>query len=131
LFRAPGVNAEPVGHQEDEFPVDQWQQWASPVWMDIRQSDTLNVAAARSVADEKHLCPLQLGLIERAVIMWSNPGDIVLSPFAGIGSEGFMSVKQRRKFLGIELNDRYFRVAQKNLAGAERNAVDLFADAAE
>jgi DNA modification methylase len=130
VFRAPGENAEPVGHDRAVFPVEQWQQWASPVWMDIRQTNTLNVALAREGSDERHLCPLQLDLIERAVIMWSNPGDLVLSPFSGIGSEGFVAVKQRRKFVGVELKESYFRHAARNLAMAEANAVDLFNEAA-
>jgi hypothetical protein len=127
VFRAPGENAEPVGHDKAVFPVTQWQQWASPVWMDIRQTNTLNVAMARDGKDERHLCPLQLDLIERAVIMWSNSGDVVLSPFAGVGSEGFVAVKQQRRFVGVELKESYFRHAAKNIANAESNAVDLFA----
>lgn len=130
VFRAPGENAEPVGQDARKFPVEQWQQWASPVWMDIRQTDTLNVQQARENKDEKHICPLQLGLIERATLLWSNPVDVVLSPFMGIGSEGFVALKQRRRFVGVELKDAYFRVAAKNLAAAEAGAADLFADAA-
>lgn len=130
VFRAPGENAEPVGQESAKFPVEQWQKWASPVWMDIRQTDTLNVQQARENKDEKHICPLQLGLIERATLLWSNPVDVVLSPFMGIGSEGFVALKQRRRFVGVELKDSYFRVAAKNLAAAEAGAVDLFADAA-
>jgi hypothetical protein len=130
VFRAPGENADPVGHDKASFPVERWQQWASPVWMDIRQTNTLNVAVARAAKDERHLCPLQIDLIERAVIMWSNPGDVVLSPFAGIGSEGFVALKKLRKFVGVELKDTYFRTACRNLVGAEANAVDLFAEAA-
>ncbi len=130
VFRAPGENVEPVGQDARKFPVEQWQQWASPVWMDIRQTDTLNVQQARENKDEKHICPLQLGLIERATLLWSNPGDVVLSPFMGIGSEGFVALKQRRRFVGVELKDSYFRVAAKNLAAAEAGAVDLFMDAA-
>jgi hypothetical protein len=127
VFRAPGENAEPVGHDAKNFPVDQWQKWASPVWMDIRQTNTLNVQRARNANDTKHICPLQLDLVERAILLWSNPGDVVLSPFMGIGSEGVSAVKLRRKFLGVELKDEYFAVSRKNLAGAEANAVDLFA----
>lgn len=130
VFRAPGENAEPVGQDERLFPVEQWQQWASPVWMDIRQTDTLNVVQAREDKDERHLCPLQLGLIERALLLWSNPGDAVLSPFMGIGSEGFVSLKQRRRFIGIELKEAYWRVACRNLVAAEAGAADLFDDAA-
>lgn len=126
VFRAPGTNYDPVGQDEDKFPVSQWQKWASPVWMDIRQTDTLNVQQARDNSDEKHLCPLQLDLIERALLMWSNPGDTILSPFMGIGSEGVMSIKHRRRFIGVELKDSYFRVAAKNLDAASASAVDLF-----
>jgi DNA modification methylase len=127
LFRAPGENTEPVGHSKSEFPVEQWQKWASPVWMDIRQTNTLNVAMAREGADERHLCPLQLDLIERALVMWSNPGDVVLSPFMGVGSEGVQAVKHRRKFVGVELKQSYFDWARRHLRDAQSNAVDLFA----
>lgn len=126
VFRAPGENVEPVGHQAKEFPVDQWQKWASPVWMDIQQTNTLNVRAAKENKDEKHLCPLQLDLIERAVILWSNPGDVVLSPFMGIGSEGYVSVKLKRKFVGVELKEAYWRQACKNIANVEAQAASLF-----
>ena len=126
LFRAPGENTEPVEHREGEFPVEQWQRWASPVWMDIRQTDTLNVRAAKDNADEKHICPLQLDLIERALVMWSNPGDIVLSPFMGIGSEGVVSLKVKRRFVGVELKESYFRQATKYLAEAEATSATLF-----
>ena len=126
VFRAPGENVEPVGQDKARFPVEQWQQWASPVWMDIRQTNTLNVAMAREGADERHLCPLQLDLIERCVIMWSNPGDVVLSPFTGVGSEGFVALKQRRRFVGVELKESYYRAAARHLRQAESNAVDLF-----
>lgn len=128
VFRAPGENAEPVGQDSKLFPVEQWQQWASPVWMDIRQTDTLNVQQAREGSDERHVCPLQLGLIERCVTMWSNKGDVVLSPFTGIGSEGYVSVKLRRKFLGVELKGSYFDIARKNLTNAASNSGDLFLD---
>ena len=126
VFRVPGENAEPVGQDEKLFPVEQWQQWASPVWMDIRQTNTLNVQQAREDKDERHLCPLQLDLIERAVTLWSNRGDVVMSPFMGIGSEGVTALKLRRKFLGVELKEAYFRVAAKNLATGELHAPSLF-----
>lgn len=126
VFRAPGENVEPVGQDSKKFPVEQWQQWASPVWMDIRQTNTLNVAVVRQDADEKHLCPLQLDLIERCLVMWSNPGDIVLSPFMGIGSEGVMSLRHKRKFVGVELKDAYFRQAVKHLQNEELHAPSLF-----
>ena len=115
-----------VGQDSARFPVDQWQKWASPVWMDIRQTNTLNVAVAREDKDEKHLCPLQLDLIERCLIMWSNPDDIVLSPFMGIGSEGVMSLRNKRRFVGVELKDAYFRQAVKHMEAEERNAPTLF-----
>lgn len=126
IFRAPGENTEPVAHDPKLFPVEQWQKWASPVWMDIRQTDTLNVRAAKDNADEKHICPLQLDLIERALVMWSNPGDIVLSPFMGIGSEGVMSLKTKRRFVGVELKESYFRQACKYVADSEASAATLF-----
>jgi DNA modification methylase len=109
----------PVKHDRDDFPLDQWQQWASPVWMDIRQTHVLNVRAARDASDEKHLCPLQLDVIERAVTLWSNPGDLVYSPFTGIGSEGHKSLELDRRFIGSELKESYFRQACRNLATAK------------
>lgn len=126
VFKAPGENTEPVGQKPTEFPVSQWQQWASPVWMDIQQTNTLNVRMAKENKDEKHLCPLQLDLIERAVILWSNPGDVVLSPFMGIGSEGFVSVKLRRKFIGVELKESYWKQACKNIGNVEDQSASLF-----
>lgn len=126
VFRKPGDNAEPVEQMPENFPVSQWQQWASPVWMDINQTNTLNVRMAKDGADERHLCPLQLDLIERAVTMWSNPGDVVLSPFMGIGSEGVTSLKLRRKFIGIELKRSYFKHACRYLDAQERQE-DMFA----
>jgi DNA modification methylase len=126
VFRAAGENENPVGHKPADFPVDRWQQWASPVWMDINQTNTLNVRIAKENKDEKHLCPLQLDLIERALVLWSNPGDVVLSPFMGIGSEGYEAVKAKRRFVGIELKESYFRQAVKNLERAEANLPSLF-----
>lgn len=120
VFRKPGDNAEPVEQMPENFPVSQWQKWASPVWMDINQTNTLNVRMAKDNADEKHLCPLQLDLIERAVTLWSNPGNVVLSPFMGIGSEGVSSLKLKRKFIGIELKPSYFKHAVRYLEAAER-----------
>lgn len=120
VFTAPGENKVPVGHKPENFPLDVWQQWASPVWMDINQTNTLNVRIAKGDRDEKHLCPLQLDLIERALVLWSNPGDTVLSPFMGVGSEGYVALKQGRRFIGVELkHDPYFKVACGNLAGLE------------
>jgi DNA modification methylase len=126
VFRAPGENEIPISHKPDDFPVSQWQKWASPVWMDINQTNTLNVKAAKESKDEKHLCPLQLDLIERAVILWSNEGDVVLSPFMGIGSEGVVSVKLKRKFIGVELKESYWKYACRNLESAESGLACLF-----
>ena len=144
MFRAPGDNAEPVGHKPADFPVELWQRWAEPVWMDINQTDVLNnkatadrwigdpvdLGTARDRQDEKHLCPLQCSLIERAIVMWSNPGDVVLSPFLGIGSEGVVALRRGRKFIGIELKESYWRQACRSLGAAEANAVTLFGEAA-
>lgn len=109
----------PVTHSKEEFPVAQWQQWASPIWMDINQTNVLNKEMAREGGDEKHICPLQLDVIERCVTLWSNPGDVVFSPFMGIGSEGFQSVTFKRKFIGTELKESYFKQACAFLKRAE------------
>lgn len=122
IFRKDGENAEPIAHSPDEFPLDRWQEWASPVWMTVRQTHTLNGTLAREEADERHICPLQLDVIDRALVMWSNPGDVVLSPFAGIGSEGVMSLRRKRRFIGVELKESYFRQAQRFLDEADRDA---------
>lgn len=114
-FVKPGENAVPIAHTPESFPLDQWQEWASPVWMTVNQSNVLNVRAAKESGDERHLCPLQLDVIKRALVMWSNPGDVVLSPFMGIGSEGYVALKLARKFLGIELKESYFRQACRYL----------------
>lgn len=111
--------AEKVGQDSKLFPVTQWQQWASPVWMDIQQTNVLNVKVAREDKDERHLCPLQLDLIERAIRLWSNPGDTVFSPFTGIGSEGWGALKAGRRFIGTELKPAYYRQAVKNLTQME------------
>jgi len=119
VFRKPGDNEERVGQDARLFPVSQWQQWASPVWMDIKQGNVLNVRMARDGEDERHLCPLQLDLIERAIRLWSNPNDVVLSPFMGIGSEGYVAVKTGRRYIGTELKQSYFRQAVKYISEAE------------
>ena len=119
LFRKPGDNAVPI---KAECTNEEWIQWASPVWLDIRETDTLNTAVAKSDKDERHICPLQLGLIDRVVRLWSNRGELVLSPFAGIGSEGFGAIKRGRRFIGCELKPEYWRVACRNLAQAETDA---------
>jgi DNA modification methylase len=123
----PGVpddeeRIEPVTHTVDTFPLEQWQEWASPVWMDIDDMDVLNVRQARDSKDEKHMCPLALPIIERCLGLWSNPGEVVLSPFAGIGSEGFQALKMKRRYLGVELKGSYFEHATRNLDDAARAA---------
>lgn len=156
-FRKPGANQNPIRAGISEkydnpngwISEEQWIEWAAPVWYrqvigdgrrdvtnypganqvtdGIRETDVLNVECARDDKDERHLCPLQLGVIERAIALWSAPGDIVFSPFAGIGSEGYQSLKMRRKFIGIELKPSYYKVACQNLTKAENeaNALEL------
>lgn len=129
VFRAPGDNAVPI---VPDVSNEEWIEWARPIWYGIRESDTLNTAAGKGADDERHICPLQLGTIERCVRLWSNPGELVLSPFAGIGSEGYESVRLGRRFVGIELKRSYFDAARLNLANAERAVLgDLFAWAAD
>jgi hypothetical protein len=127
-MRKPGINDEPVTKTHESFPVGLWQNYASPVWMDINPSDTLQRESAREDADERHIAPLQLEVIRRAIRLWSNENDIVLSPFAGIGSEGFEALKARRRFVGAELKRSYYDQALSNLknALAERE-MSLFA----
>lgn len=119
IFHKPGENATPINPDIDN---DTWIKWASPVWYGIAEMDTLNPGSGAEDADERHVCPLQLSLIERCVRLWSNPGDVVLSPFAGIGSEGFVAVKQKRQFIGIELKPSYWVSAVENLRRAEYEA---------
>ena len=125
-MRKHGENPERVAHTAGDFPVSQWQEWASPVWMDIDPSDTLQRLSAREHDDERHICPLQLEVIRRGLILWSNPGDTVLSPFAGIGSEGYVAIAQGRKFIGIELKESYYLQALANLKAAKSNSRTLF-----
>jgi len=101
-----------------------WRRYASPVWMDIRQSNTLQYRSAREEKDERHICPLQLDVIARGIELWSNPGDIVFSPFAGIGSEGYQAIKMGRRFVGVELKESYFKIAANNLHMAVQEAFD-------
>lgn len=126
-MRKHGDNPERVGHNNHDLPVSLWQKLASPVWMDIDPSDTLQRESAREEADERHICPLQLEVIRRALLLWSNPGDTVLSPFAGIGSEGYVAVQQKREFIGVELKESYFKQATANLKTAEQKNSPLFA----
>lgn len=106
--------------------IDVWQRYASPVWNDINQSDTLNYREGRDSDDERHICPLQLDVIERCLQLWSKPDDIVWSPFMGIGSEGYMALKLGRKFIGAELKASYFNLAKRNLELAKESQYDLF-----
>ena len=149
LFKKPGDNEVKIPHDatRGEVTNDDWIEWASPIWSDIqdggwltedgnispvwygiKESDTLNARAGRDAKDERHICPLQLGFIERCVKLWSNPGETVLTPFAGIGSELYTAVKFGRKAIGCELKPSYYQAAVKNLANleAELNTPDLF-----
>ena len=121
-FRKPGENDDRVEHTAEEFPVEMWQRYASPVWMDINASETLQKESAREDEDERHIAPLQLEVIRRGLELWTKPGDVVLSPFAGIGSEGFEAVKAGRRFIGMELKESYYKQACKNLKRAEHEA---------
>jgi len=129
-MRAPGAQPDRVTHTHESYPVSRWQQVASPVWMDINPSDTLQYMSAREHDDERHICPLQLEVIRRGVELWTNPGDVVLSPFAGIGSEGHVAIKSGRRFVGVELKQSYYRQAVENLRTALVSSFDLFAESA-
>jgi DNA modification methylase len=150
-MRKPGINPEPVSHgrgferyigdmdtpkdcklddpRVNKFSHKVWQRYASPVWFDINQTRTLNINAARHEDDEKHVCPLQLDTIARCLELWTNEGDVVLSPFAGIGSEGYEAVRMGRRFIGIELKRSYYDQAVKNLLSVEtaHKQLELFA----
>lgn len=141
-FRAPGVNAVPVAHIDgltefagEDDPAHQgvasherWRRYASPVWMDIRQTRTLNVQAARDADDERHIAPMALDIIERALTLWSNPNDIVLTPFLGIGSEAYVAVEMGRRAIGVELKRSYYEQAVRNVASIhEARTAGLFA----
>lgn len=136
-MRKPGENTNPISGEFTHFAgdgfistgnlsIDIWQRYASPVWMDIRQSNTLQKESAREEKDERHICPLQLDVIERGLQLWSKEDDVVLSPFMGIGSEGYVSLKLGRKFIGFELKESYFNQAVKNLQSAIGNQQTLF-----
>ncbi len=154
VMRTPGRNDEPVSHTNETFPVSIWQRYASPVWahsdgldadgfrvLDAREvvdddssginpSNTLQYRSAREQADERHIAPLQLELIRRAIRLWSSPGDVVWSPFGGIGSEGVVALEEGRKYIAAELKESYFRQAVKNLKAASiPKQRDLFASA--
>ena len=119
-FRKPGENPERVTHAKEDFPVSLWQKWASPIWDDINPSDTLQFRSAREENDERHIAPLQLEVIRRCVRLWTNPGDTVLSPFGGIGSEGYVAVEEGRRAVLVELKESYFRQLVANLRNAEQ-----------
>jgi DNA modification methylase len=116
LFRKPGQNAVQI---KNDVSNDEWIGWARPVWLDIRETNTLNARTGRDSADERHICPLQLDFIERCIRLWSNVGETVFTPFAGIGSEVYSAVKLNRRGLGIELKPSYFKSAVKNLEELE------------
>lgn len=118
----------PIVHDPAQFPLETWQSWASPVWMDTRETDVLNVKVARDEEAEKHLCPMPLDITKRAIALWSNPKDTVLSPFMGIGSEGYAALQLGRRFVGIELKESYYRQAVKYIGEAEEqlDAPSLF-----
>lgn len=118
-MRKPGENPERVTHTNESFPVDVWQRYASPVWMDINPSDTLQASSAKEDKDERHICPLQLGVIRRGINLWTNPGDTVLTPFLGIGSEAVVALQQGRKAIGIELKSSYYKQAVRNCEGTQ------------
>lgn len=125
-MRKPGDNPVRVTHTNEDFPVHLWQKWASPIWEDIDPSDTLQYRFARANEDERHICPLQLEVIRRCLFLWSKQGDFIFSPFAGIGSEGFEAIKNKRKFIGIELKKSYFDQAVLNLQMAEKEKESEF-----
>ena len=127
-FRKPGINPEPLHHEPEEYPVAHWQEvaspvwdeYATPVWWDIVGSATLQRTSARSEKDERHICPLQLPVIERCIELWSKEGEIVLDPFDGIGSTGYQALKMGRRHIGVELKKSYFEQAAANLSFAEQ-----------
>ena len=124
-MRKPGEITERVTHGDD-LPVAMWQKYASPIWDDINQGRTLNKLPARDENDEKHMCPLQLDVIERCIHLWTNPGDLVFSPFTGIGSEGYCAVRMGRRFIGSELKPQYWELACQNIEDASKEQQGLF-----
>lgn len=122
-MRKPGDNPERVAHTHETFPVDVWQNYASPVWMDIRQSDTLQKKSARDDKDERHICPLQLEVIQRCIELWTNPNDIVLDPFGGIGSTAYVSLTLGRRAISSELKESYFKQMKGNVEEALNHGI--------
>ncbi|MBE6721877.1 MAG: site-specific DNA-methyltransferase [Ruminococcaceae bacterium] len=116
-MRKPGDNPERVTHTNESFPVAIWQRYASPIWMDINPSDTLNASSCRDDKDEKHICPLQLTVIRRAINLWTNKGDTVLTPFMGIGSEAYVALQNGRRAVGVELKPTWYQQAVRNCKG--------------
>ena len=126
-MRAPGEAAQRVRHDPEDYPVDLWQRVASPIWTDINPNDTLQHRSAREHDDERHIAPLQLEVIRRGISLWSNPGDTVLTPFGGIGSEAYVALELGRNAIAVELKASYFRQLVGNLAAAVTTAsADLF-----
>lgn len=124
--RKAGDNPERVEHTNESFPVNVWQNYSSPVWMDIRQSDTLQRKSARSEQDEKHICPLQLEVIQRCIELWTNPNDIVFDPFGGIGSTPYVALKLGRRGIASELKDSYFEQLKKNVESVAAEEPEVF-----
>ena len=136
-MKKKGDNPEPVMGELDYFcgdkstferrgklSIDIWQKYASPVWMDINPTRTLQKKSAREHKDERHICPLQLDVIERGLQLWSNLNDLIFSPFMGIGSEGYVALEMGRRFIGIELKESYYNQAVKNIKLAENRKKD-------
>lgn len=126
FFRKDQENPEPITHDPEELPVSMWQELASPVWMQVNQTKVLNGRQAKGQQDERHICPLQLDVIERCITLYSNPNDLVLDPFNGIGSTGYQAIKMGRRYIGVELKPEYAKQAAKFLEQAEGAAAPLF-----
>ena len=126
FFRKDEINPNPITHTPDDLPVHEWQELASPVWMTVRQGNVLNGRMARGQEDERHICPLQLDVIDRCLKLYSNPDDLVLDPFNGIGSTGHQALKMGRKYIGIELKPEYARQAARFLDEAEASRQTFF-----
>lgn len=124
-MRKPGENTQRISHTDETFPCNMWQKYASPCWTDIRQSDTLQKESAREEKDERHICPLQLEVIRRGIELWTNPGDIVLDPFVGIGSSLYTAILMERRAIGFELKESYYRQATANCQTAVNEPVQL------
>jgi DNA modification methylase len=125
FFRKNEDNPEPVTHCPEDLPVGMWQELASPVWMRVNQTKVLNGRMAKGQEDERHICPLQLDVIDRCLTLYSNPGDLVLDPFNGIGSTGYQAIKMGRRYIGCELKPEYAKQAAKFLQGAEQQSGSL------